>query len=342
MSKLDAIQGYLTNDLRIFREPLFENMEKIQVISHTGETTWKAPLYRVPNLDFFESWNICGIVGGRRPSTYSESPGLWNTYFQKLGIRSVFFGFDLPLEKDFIDFYQTALDTPDMLDLTVTDPYKADAFKALQHIDIPVEWTDQARRTNAVNHIIVDASQVKLTVLNTDGIGMAWAVHEKNGVRGKNILILGAGGSAVSIGYEFVREGCDLFIVNRTPSRAENLSRLLSRYKSPSRRIDWGGFDRLSFFLKDADVVINTVAEGCPLDYENIRLVKDHAILAEAKYGPKAELKDMASEAGLEYVDGRSMLFGQFAETAAFIYPLFGIEARRHEQVMDDMKKDYL
>lgn len=342
MSKLDAIQAYLTNDLRIFKEPFFEGMEEVQVISHTEEPTWKEPLFHVRSLDYFESWHVCGIVGGRRPSTYSESPWLWNTYFKKLGIQAVLFGFDLPVEKNFMDFFQTALDTPDMLDLTVTDPYKSDAFKALENCEFPVEWSDQAKDTKAVNHVIVDASRVKLTALNTDGIGMARAVREKEDIQGKKVLIIGAGGSAVSIGYEFVRAGCDLSIVNRTPSRAESLSELLSQYQSTSRRIDWGGFDRLPSFLKDADVVINTVAEGCPLDSENIRALKGHAVLAEAKYGPKAELKDMASEGGLEYIDGRNMLFGQFAEAAAFVYPLFGIAAGRHEQVMDDMKKEYL
>lgn len=342
MSKLDTIQAYLTNDLRIFKEPFFENMEEIQVMSPTGETTWKEPLYRVRDLDFFGSWHICGIVGGRRPSTYSESPRLWNTYFKKLGIRGVLFGFDLPPEKDFTDFFQTALDTPDMLDLTVTDPYKSEAFQALEHIGIPVEWTDQAKHTNAVNHIIVDASQRKLTALNTDGIGMAWAVREKKEISGNHILIIGAGGSAVSIGYEFVRAGCDLSIVNRTPSRAEGLAGLLSRYKSSSRRIGWGGFDRLSSFLKDADVVINTVAEGCPLDSKLIKLAKGHVVLAEAKYGTKAEVKDIARAEGRLYIDGRAMLFGQFVEAAAFIYPLFGITADRHEQVIDDMKEEYL
>ena len=342
MSKLDVIQKYLTNDLRIFREPFFDHMEEIQVISSTDETTWKEPLYRVPKLDFFESWYVCGIVGGRRPSTYSESPRLWNTYFNKLGVKGVLFGLDLPMDQDFNKFFQAVLDTPDILDLTVTDPYKSDAFEALNHIGVPVEWTDQARDTKAVNHIIVDASQVKITALNTDGIGMVWAVKEKHDISGKKILIIGAGGAAVSIGYEFVKAGCDLSILNRTPSRAEKLKDLFSRYKAPSRRIDWGGFDRLSSFLNDADVLINTVAEGCPLNAENIKYGKEGMILAEAKYGPKAELRDLAREAGLAYVDGRAMLFGQFVEAVRFVYPLFGIPDDHNRTVIAEMKGTYM
>ena len=48
----------------------------------------------VSSLDFFEAWRISGIVGGRNPSRYSESPYFWNQYFQKLGVKGVFFAFD--------------------------------------------------------------------------------------------------------------------------------------------------------------------------------------------------------------------------------------------------------
>ncbi len=342
MSKLEAIQKDLTNDLRIFKEPFFENMEEIQVISSTGEPTWGEPLYRVRNLDFFESWYITGIVGGRRPSTYSESPWLWNTYFKKLGVKGVLFGFDLPAERDFDEFLASVLDIPEMLDLTVTDPYKSDAYRALLQVDLPVKWSAQAKHTHTVNHIIVDPARLELIILNTDGIGMKWAVEGVIGLSGKKVLIIGAGGSAASIGYEFVKAGNDLFITNRTPSKAEELRMLLSEYKRPSSKIEWGGFDMLSLFLKEADIVINTVAEGCPLNLKNMELLRNDVIITDTKYGPKADLRDMALKRGFKYIDGKAMLFGQFVEAVRFLYPLLGIRDDHNDAVIAEMKEVYL
>ena len=95
MSKLHALQSHLTNDLRVFRAPFFAHMEKVPAerLSQAGPSPQE--LWRVPSLNMFESWYVSGIVGGRRPSTYSESPQLWNAYFARLGQQGVFFGFDL-------------------------------------------------------------------------------------------------------------------------------------------------------------------------------------------------------------------------------------------------------
>jgi shikimate 5-dehydrogenase len=341
MSKLDRVQEYLTNDLTIFRETFFDNMEEIQVISFAKGSTRKAPLYRVPTLEYFESWHVSGIVGGRRPSTYSESPWLWNTYFKNLGVKGVFFCFDLPIEKDFNEFFQAAFDVAGLLDLTITDPYKSVAVKALEQTELPVTWSEQAKHTHAVNHILVDSSGPELIALNTDGVGMFWAVKDRSGISGKKVLIIGAGGSAVSIGYEFAKAGCNTCIINRTPSKAKDASALLARFTGPSSEIQWGGFDSLSSFLKEADIVISTVVEGCPIHPGNMGLLKEGVILAETKYGAKADLKQAAQEKGLAYIDGRAMLFGQFVEAAVVMGPLVGIAGDRHKKLIDEMKGLY-
>ncbi len=341
MSKLDQIQKDLSNDLRLFREPFFEDMEEVRPLSAGHGSAGESPSFRVRDLAYFESWRISGIVGGRRPSTYSESPRLWNSYFRKLGIKGVFFGLDLPIEGDFKEFLEVMLDVQGMLDLTITDPYKHDAFQALDYMGLPIKWSDQAVHTETVNHIILDSSQKELIALNTDGIGMFGAVNDKIQSGGKRVLILGAGGSAASIGYEFVRAGCDLTIMNRTVSRAEGLGRLLDQFKESGSDIRWTGFERLAQFLGEADVVISTVAEGCPIHSGNETYLKEGVLLAETKYGPKADLKDLALRRGLDYVDGRDMLFGQFLEAAAHVFPLLGVTRDRHDAVIREMKEKH-
>ena len=339
MSKLDAIQNLLSNDLRVFREPFFNNMIEVREGFKGGSTEGGGAFYRVPDLGYFETWYINGIVGGRRPSTYSESPGLWNRYFIKTGIKGVLFGLDLPPEHDFNEFFMKVFDVPQMIDLTITDPYKQNAFEALMQARIPVKWSDQAINTGSVNHIIMNNKTEEFLALNTDGIGMFRAIEKKADIHWKKVLIIGAGGSAASIGYEFVNTGCELTVANRTPGKAEDLLKKIAGFAKPNAGKRWGGFEGLDTFLKEADIIINTVPQGCPIDKENITKIKEGAVIAETKYGPKADLKDMALQKGIEYVDGRSMLFEQFVEAATSVFPLLGISKVEHEKVIKEMEK---
>lgn len=336
MSKLTGIQKLITNDLRIFRAPFFEGREGFPESHEATESKDNTP-YRIVSLDIFETWAICGIVGGRRPSTYSESPRLWNNYFRGIDRKGVFFAFDLPPEKDFDRFFKTLLSIPGFFELTVTDPYKHTAFLALENSGLEVRWSEQAADTKVVNHVILGTKKSTLLALNTDGMGMIWAIKEKVDVENKKVLIIGAGGSAVSIGYECVRAGSDLIITNRTPSRAKDVCELLSGAKRAGQHLAWAGFDRLTEFLKQADILINTVPEGCPLDMESRKSMKDDILLAETTYGGKSAIKDLAMKAGGDYVDGMDMLFGQFVEAAAKVYPLLGVSEEKHEKTIKSL-----
>jgi shikimate dehydrogenase len=325
MSKLVNLQKFLKNDLRVFKSPFFEG-EDFPEAFENPDAQEQAP-YRALSLDIFDEYEICGIVGGRRPSTYSESPRIWNGYFRGIQRKSVFFAFDLPLEKNFNEFVKTLMSVPGFLELTVTDPYKHTAFLSLEDLGLKVRLSDQAAYTKVVNHVILDTETETLLGLNTDGMGLIRAIKEKVDVRGKSVLIIGAGGSAVSIGYEFVRAGSDLYITNRTPSRAQDIGELLAE-------LSWGGFDSLIGLLSQADIVINTVPEGCPIDVNSSKSLKEGALLAETTYGSKSSIKDLAMITGLDYVDGMDMLFGQFLEAAAKIYPILGISQETHERTI--------
>ena len=335
MSKLAPLQKVLTNDLRVFQVPFFKGLQGFPKEGKTKNdpTGWETP-YRVETLEIFDTWAICGIVGGRRPSTYSESPKLWNRYFKKVDRKGVFFAFDLPLEEDFRGFMGSSLSVPGFLDLTVTDPYKQQAFRFLPELDFQLNLSEQSANTGAVNHVILDAEKETLLALNTDGMGMIRAVKERKEIKDKKVLIIGAGGSAISIGYEFVKAGNDLFIVNRTAARAEDLIAHLAGAKTAGQRLDWGDFDRLPDFLEHADIVISTVPEGCPLGGQHVKIMKEGVLLAETTYGLKSALKDMAMRIGLDYVDGRAMLFGQFVEAAVRVYPILGISEETHRKAI--------
>ena len=97
-----------------------------------------------------------------------------------------------------------------------------------------------------------------------------------------------------------------------------------------------------SEFAVDADIIITTVPEGCPINIKNIKSLKNGVILAEAKYGSKADLRDIAIGAGIEYLDGKAMLFGQFVEAATYMYPLLNVTKGNHERAVSEIKGEFI
>lgn len=336
MSKLEALQNLVANDLCSFRDPFFEGME-LQPSAGSAEGETGMPevqdfRWRTPSLDFFETWRISGIVGGRNPSRYSESPNLWNPYFQELGVKGVFFAFDVPAEKDLLSFLIRWVRVPGALDLTVTDPYKHEVYRALQTLPLPVTPFDQVEQTQTVNHLILDGKDRRILALNTDGLGMIRALSRRIDLRGKWTLLLGAGGSAASIGAELIHRRCNLWIANRTPARAKALAESIQQSVDTRRgtggEIVWSGFEQIEEALPRTDVLINTVSNGCPIGASQVARLPAGAVLAETKYGAKAELEELA--VGRTYVDGKAMLFGQFVEAAEILHPLLGIPRNTH------------
>ena len=70
----------------------------------------------------------------------------------------------------------------------------------------------------------------RLLGFNTDGVGALNAL-EQNGVelKGKKMLLLGAGGAAKAIAYTLSQEAEELVILNRTPKPATELANLLKQ-----------------------------------------------------------------------------------------------------------------
>lgn len=337
MSKLSGLQNILSNDLRVFRRRFFRGMKAVSGFVSGEETAAAGGRERrwgMDSLDRFESWRINGIVGGRRPSTYSESPNLWNPYFRKLNVKGVFFAMDLPAESGISLFLDQWLSIPGVLDLTVTDPFKQEVFLSLQSLPLPVIPTEQVERTGSVNHLILDEEGGRVLALNTDGLGMIRALRARVQLEGRRVLLLGAGGTAASIAAELTSFPCTLRIANRTVSRAQALAEALRGFAS--REIAWGGFEQLEELLPSIDVLVNTVSEGCPIGPLQAELLPANAVLAESKYGTKADLAAFAS--GRTYVNGWAMLFGQFAAAADVVHCLLVVSEHAHQRALRSLQ----
>jgi shikimate dehydrogenase len=108
--------------------------------------------------------------------------------------------------------------------LNITVPFKQEAW-ALSDIRSP-----QAELAGAVNTLLRDEAG-RLQGHNTDGIGLVRDIVQNHGgeLRGKSILILGAGGATRGIVLPLLQEGvARICIANRTVSKAEELAALFS------------------------------------------------------------------------------------------------------------------
>ncbi|HEC13496.1 MAG TPA: shikimate dehydrogenase [Acidiferrobacteraceae bacterium] len=134
--------------------------------------------------------------------------------------------------------------------LNVTVPFKVEAFKLAGRL------SDRADQAGAVNTL--KFGEEELYGDNTDGVGLLRDLQSNLGVdlKGKSILILGAGGAVRGILAPLYESAKRIVIANRTVSRAQDLAR---HFSHPSGVIiEACGFDALSG--QQFDVVLNATA----------------------------------------------------------------------------------
>jgi shikimate dehydrogenase len=197
----------------------------------------------------------------------------------------------------------------------VTVPFKGEAFAACARL------SERARRAEAVNTIAFEADGWFGD--NTDGAGLVRDIEHNAGValRGKRVLVLGAGGAAAgALDPLLAARPAALVVANRTPAKAQAL---IERFAASAARLDVP----LSAAPLDApgsgfDVLINATAASLqaavpPLPAGTLR---PGALALDMMYGP-ATLAFMrwARAQGAVARDGLGMLVEQAAE-AYFVW----------------------
>lgn len=134
----------------------------------------------------------------------------------------------------------------------VTLPLKEQAFALASTLSA------RARRAGAVNTLLRDGGRWHGD--NTDGAGLVRDLTDRHGLdlRGRRVLLLGAGGSARGVAPALLDAGVlEMVIVNRTPERADALcdvlgepARAVSRYREDLRD------------LGDFELIVNSTSAG--------------------------------------------------------------------------------
>jgi shikimate dehydrogenase len=240
---------------------------------------------------------LAGVIG--TPIRHSLSPAIFNAAFAAAGLDWTYVAFEVAAGDA-----ARALDGMRALGiagLSVTMPHKEDVAAAVDRL------TPEAGALRAVNCVV--PTDEGLLGANTDGAGFLDAVREELDldVRGRRVVVLGAGGAARAIVLALAGAGAaDVAVVNRTPARAEAAAALAG----PAGRV--AGVEA----VRDAEVVVNATSIGmgdgaCPVDPA---LLKAGQVVADIVYHPSpTPLVAAATAGGLAAVNGLGMLVHQAA-----------------------------
>lgn len=167
---------------------------------------------------------------------------MYNTVFEKMNLNFVYVPFDVSDIKKGVE----AIRNLGIHAVGVTIPFKISIMEHLNGLD------EDAKRIGAVN--VVLNKDGKLIGGNTDGKGGVKALKEKTEIKGKKIILLGAGGAARSLAFAIKDEGGELTVINRTISEAEELA------KAAGCR--FGRLKKLSELLPTTEILINSTSVG--------------------------------------------------------------------------------
>ena len=244
---------------------------------------------------------IYAIIGD--PVAHSLSPVMHNAAFDKLGRDAVYLAFRVSPEE--VGAAIRGAKRLGIAGLNVTIPLKE---KALFFVDVE----KVAKKIGAINTI--DFGSGTPVGYNTDGIGSQRVLKETvDEIKGKKVLIFGAGGAAKAISFYLDAEGARVTIANRTKKRAAQLA-------SKLRNASAIGLDtELKKHIKDSDILINATSVGMHPHEDatlvNANLMHPDLVVFDIVYNPvETKLLREAKRAGVKkIVDGVKMLVYQGA-----------------------------
>ena len=199
--------------------------------------------------------------------------------------------------------------------MNVTAPFKLDAFA------YATDLAPSAQMAGAVNAMKFDGERVYAE--NFDGVGLVRDVVHNLAypLKGKRVLVLGAGGATRGALLPFLAEQpAELVVVNRTVAKAQELTQLAQKHQTAQVPVQGLGYDQLQG--RQFDVVFNATSAS---------LTAELPPLSETVFAPGALAYELAYGKGLtpflklaqravvsRLADGVGMLAEQAAE--AFVW----------------------
>jgi len=253
------------------------------------------------------------------PVSHSRSPLMHNSVFKNLNYKACYTRVHL---KDGTKLKETFFNLG-LSGANITVPHKEEAYKACDEI------RGFASKVGVVNTIINENG--KLIGYNTDADGFMFAIKEFGDI--KNILILGAGGTAKALSARFLQDNIKVSVINRSEGR-------LSYFKE----IGCECFSWNTFRPKKYDLVVNTTSAGLkdeelPAPKEIIDSILENTnFVADAIYGKLTPFLKLAKNKNITFKDGADMLLGQ----GVLANELFVNSELNKEKIYKEMKKSFI
>lgn len=251
-----------------------------------------------------------GLVG--KDVSKSLSGKMHTFILSSWGVECEYRSFSVP-QDGFDDVMRTLLGDFDGFNVTI--PYKRDVFA---YVD---EVCGDAQACGSVNTVLSDTRQG----YNTDGAGFLQMLKSAAvDVKGKRVLVLGAGGSGRSSAAALKSAGADVYLYRRNRAELEEACAQLG--VTPADNPEKGGYD----------IVVNATGVGMH-DSEGRSPVAKSAfdgakVAVDLIYVPsESEFLRLAKTCGLQTVNGESMLFYQayYADCLFLARPADEAEAKR-------------
>ncbi len=250
---------------------------------------------------------VYGVIGD--PVEHTLSPAIQNAAFEALKLNCVFLAFKVAPDR--IEDAILGMRGLNIRGLNVTMPHKNAVIPYLDEVD------ETAKVLGSVNTILNEEG--KLRGFSTDGAGAHRALEE-NGtiVKGKKLLLLGAGGGAKALAYTLARELKEIVILNRTPGKTDNLADLINQKFHKKITVGSLSPSTIKESLQDADILINATSVGMrPKEKYSLiepEWLKPTLTVMDIVYNPlETKLAKDAKAAGAKVVSGVEMLIYQGA-----------------------------
>ena len=250
---------------------------------------------------------VCGVIGS--PLEHTLSPILHNAAFESLELDYVFLAFKV--EASEVENALNGVRALRIQGLNVTMPNKNAVIKYIDELD------PTAKTMASVNTIL--NRNGKLLGFNTDGVGALNSLEQNGvGLKGKKILLLGAGGAARAIAYILSQEADELLILNRTLKPARELADLLKQRFNKKISADELTPRIVKNNVAKVDVLINATSVGmkpnAELSLVESNWLKPNLVVMDIVYDPiETKLAKDAKMAGAKVVSGVEMLIYQAA-----------------------------
>ncbi|GMR16545.1 MAG: shikimate dehydrogenase [Gammaproteobacteria bacterium] len=255
-------------------------------------------------FDFGKKVDDYAVMGN--PISHSKSPSI-HTLFAEQTQQSILY---TAIHVDHGGFKQAVgnFSATGGKGLNITVPFKQEAW------EIVTERSERAERAGAVNTIKIEND--KLFGDNTDGVGLVNDLILNHGIelKGKNILLMGAGGAARGVLIPLLKQNpSSLFIANRTPDKAKDLADDFSN----AGNVSGGGYDAIAELT--FDVVINATAASLQGDLPPLpdTLLNENASCYDMMYSAKPTpfMEWATKHEAVKVLDGLGMLVEQAAES---------------------------